>query len=55
MVTPTPQSFGQLLREEKPELHLIHYVIVVHIDDTLYNSLGELAKVMVFCPRAIIN
>ncbi len=27
LVTPTPQSFGQLLREGKPELHLIHHVI----------------------------
>ncbi len=32
MVTPTPHSFGQLLKEGKPELHLIHHVIVVHID-----------------------
>ncbi len=35
MVTPTPQSLGQLLREGKPELHLIHHVIVVHIGGTL--------------------
>ncbi len=37
MVTPTPKSFSQLLREGKPELRLIHHVIVVHIGGTLYN------------------
>ncbi len=55
MVTPIPQSFGQLLREGKPELHLIHHIIVVHIGGTLYNSLGELAKETVFCPQAIVH
>ena len=33
---PTPQSFSQLLRGGKPELHLIHHDIVVHVSGTLY-------------------
>ena len=54
LVTPTPQAIGQLPIAIKPEPHLIHHVTVVHIGGTLYNILGELVKVTVFGPQAIV-
>ncbi len=53
-MTPTPPAIGQLPRAIKPESHLIHHVTVDHIGGTLYNILGELVKVTVFSPQAIV-
>ncbi len=53
--TPTPPSVGQLLGAINPELYLIHHVTVVHIGGNLSNIHGELTKVTVFLPWAIID
>ncbi len=54
LVTPSPPAIGQLPRAIKPEPHLIPHVTAVHIGGTLYNILGELVKVTVFGPQAIV-